>query len=241
MSDSPESKYWPVRLFRMLVEARWFFTFTSSLCATVIGITLTFGINAYREAKRTKREMQKSMLQAVDNLKERFEDAEDWVNIIQTQDSIYNVADSLYRIGAVIPDSVCEEFRYTMPYIRIASFDHDFEKIFRGSYQIWQLQSRNDSLVFYIGHCYDCLNLVENTCEKLTEGMLEQIGIVNNTKGFYRDEPRQWTMALLSDPRFQYYMSVRKVKALVATDVFRQALADYETNVLSRSESLRNQ
>lgn len=226
------------RFFRMLLEARWFFSFTSSLCATIIGISLTFGINSCREQQRAREEMKKSMLQAVDNLQERFDDAAQWVEIIEEQDRVYSVADSLYREGIELPDSICEDFRYTLPYVRIASFDHEFEKIFRGSYQIWQVQSERDRLAYYIGHCYDCLNLVESTCAELTEGLLEMIGSINASRHFYRMEPRQWTMALLSDPEFQYFMSVRRVKTDIISNVLKDAQSTYLTEVIPPSKKL---
>lgn len=227
-----------MKLFRLLVEARWFFAVSASCVATIIGITLTFGINSCRENNRVRHEMEKSMLQAADNISERFGDASEWLTVIENQNRVYRTADSLYSAGAQLSDSLCLEFRGTMPFIKISAFDHEFEKIFRGSYQIWQLQNRNDSLAFYIGQCYDGLNTVEATCENLTEGMLEQIGIVNATKGFYRMSPREWTLTLLADPQFQYYMTVRRVKTAIASEILKMALQDYETNVLPRTRRL---
>lgn len=212
---------------------------TVSVIATVLGIGLTFGIDGCVERRRQQEEMRKSMLQAVDNLGERFDDARKWVDRISAQNQAYREADSLYQAGAEVPDSLCEKVRYTLPYIKISAFDHEFEKIFRGSYQLWQLQNRSDSLAYYIGQCYDGLNMVETTCQALTEGMLEQIGAVNAVKGFHRLPPREWTLALLGDPQFQYYMSVRRVKGAVAAGILEAATADYEANVIPRSERLR--
>lgn len=228
------------RLFRQLIEARWFFAFSASLCATIIGITLTFGLNGLREAKRVKAEMQKSMLQAADNLQERIEEAQQWVDDIENQNRVYSLVDSLYTSGSEIPDSICEEFRYTMPYIRLSAFDHEFEKIFRGSYQIWQIQNDKDGLAFYIGQCYDGLNIVETTCADLTEEMLDEIGTINSKEGFYRLAPREWTMALISSPSFQYYMSVRKVKTDIALNILNSVKTDYAENVLPETEALRS-
>lgn len=225
----------------MLVEARWFFTFSSSVCATIVGITLTFGINSCRESQRVKKEMQKSMLQAVDNLRERLEDARRWVDIIENENRLYSIADSLYMNHLEVSDSLCDEFYNSLPYIRIAAFDHEFEKIFRGSYQLWQLQTGNDSLTFYISQCYDGLNMVEQTCSSLTDEMIEQLGVINAEKHFYRLQPREWTLTLLSDPGFQYFMSVRSFKASLADYILGQALEDYETHVLPLSENLTNE
>lgn len=230
-----------VRLFHSLIEARWFFSVSASGVASIIGISLTFGINSCRENQRVKREVRKSMLQAVDNIRERFEDAQKWVDRIENQNRVFRIADSINVAGEELPDELCEEFRYTMPHIKISAFDHEFEKIFRGSYQIWQMQNGvNDSLAFYIGQCYDGLNTVESTCQTLTDSMLEQIGIVNASKNFYRLPPREWTLTLINDPRFQYYMTVRRVKANIAASILSQAKNDYDKNVVVRSDKLRD-
>ena len=224
----------------MMWENSWFSAMTASGIATIIGIALTFGINSCLENRKIMHEMQKSMLQAVDNIDERFEDAQKWVEIIENQNRVYRQADSIYTAGGELPDSLCQAFRYTMPYIKISAFDHEFEKIFRGSYQLWQLQNRSDSLSFYIGQCYDGLNMVESTCQSLSESMLEQIGAINAVKHFHRLSPREWTIALISDPGFQYYMAVRGVKAAIVADILMQAREDYDTNVVVRSNKLRN-
>lgn len=239
MKQTPGRRNPVARLFRTMVEARWFFTFTSSLCATVIGITLTFGINSCRESRRARKEMQKSMLQAVDNINDRFGAAETWLARIEDQNRIYTRVDSIYQVGQAVPDSLCEEFKYTIPYIRLSAFDHQFEKIFRGSYQLWQVQSANDSLAFYIGLCYDGLNTVEYTCEELTSGLLEQLGASLAQKQYRDLTPREWTETVLSDPQFQYFMSIRRVKTAIASEILQQAKNDYDTKVIWRSEELR--
>lgn len=227
------------KIFRKLIEARWFFAMSASGVASIIGISLTFGINSCRENQRVRAELHKSMLQAADNIQERFEDAQQWIAIIDNQNKVYKKADSILVAGGELPDSLCIEFRGTMPYIKISAFDHEFEKIFRGSYQLWQLQNSNDRLAYYIGQCYDGLNTVESTCLDLTESMLEMIGTVNATENFYRQPPRQWTISLLNNAKFQYYMSVRRVKSAIAADILRQAKHDYDENVVWRTNKLR--
>ena len=240
MSESGSRRGNPVsRFFRMLIEARWFFTFSASATATIVGISLTFGINSCRETRKARREMEKSLIQASDNLAERMEEAEKWIEILASEDRIYERADSILTLTGSLPDSVSVEFYNSLPYIRLSSFDHEFEKIFRGSYQLWQLQNRQDSLIFYIGQCYDGLNIVESTCDAMTEGMLEQIGIINSENQFYRSPSHEWTRSLVSNPRFQYFMSVRTVKINVARSILSQVKTDYESHVLPLSESLR--
>lgn len=217
----------------------WFLNLTASTLATVIGIGLTFGIDGCVQRRKESEVRRKSMLQAVDNLGERFDETQQWIDKLLAQNNLYEYADSLYSAGANLPDSICEQFSNTMLYVKVSAFDHDFEKIFRGSYQLWQLQTRSDSLVYYISQCYDGLNVVENTCETLTENMVEQIGIINADKHFHRLSARQWTETLLSDSRFQYYMSIRWGKAYIADRILQRAKEDYDKNVLPRCAELK--
>lgn len=236
-APNPDSQGNPSPLKRSRRE-RWISDMTAGCIATMIGIGLTFGIDSCVDRQREKRELRKSMLQAIDNLGERFDDTELWLGKILDQNRIYEIADSIYYATGDLPDSISLKFRTTIPYIKVSAFDHDFEKIFRGSYQLWQLQSQSDSLVYYIGQCYDGLNTVEATCRELTEGMLEQIGLINAAKHFHRTSPREWTLALLTDPQFQYFMSIRWGKATVASYTFQDAKTDYERNVVPRGEKL---
>lgn len=239
MSHKKRRRNFLSRGFDRLVEARWFFAMSASMVATITGISLTFGINSCRENRRKDDEMRKSMLQAAENLSDRFNDAQEWIDIIELQDRVYSRTDSIYFSGEELTDSICEEFRYSLPYVKISAFDHEFEKVFRGSYQLWQLQTATDSLAFYICLCYDGLNTVEKTCEYLTESLLEEIGNVNVDTHFYRSEPREWTVTLLENPRFQYYMSVRRVKAMIAAHILKMAKGDYENKVVWRAEKLK--
>ena len=238
MEKKPGKKNFLSKGFNRLVEARWFFAMSASMVATITGISLTFGINSCRDNQRKNEEKKKSMLQAVDNLADRFQDAEEWISALRRQSDVYNYTDSVYFSGGHLTDSICEKFRYTMPFVKISAFDHEFEKVFRGSYQLWQLQNNTDSLAFYICLCYDGLNIVEKTCEELTEGMLEKIGEVNSRKSFNRLPPREWTVTLLEDPNFQYYMSVRKVKAEIAGQILRMAKKDFDENVKWRAAEI---
>lgn len=237
--DKPKRKNPLARFFRMLVEARWFFTFSSSVCATVSGIALTFGINSCRETHRIHKEIVKSLIQASDNLYDRMEETRNWVAVINRENRLYTRADSILSASGTIPDSVALEFYNSLPYVRLSAFDHDFEKIFRNSYQLWQLQNSNDSLRFYIEQCYDGVNMVEQTCQILTDEMLELIGAVNASRNFYRTAPKEWTLTLITDPRFQYFMSVRRVKTQIASSILSQVSEDYDAKVLPGIEKLK--
>lgn len=227
------------RLFRRLWKNRWFSAMTASGIATIIGIVVTFGVDSCLDNRRVRQEMQKSMLQAIDNIGDRLGDAQAWVDIIENQFRVYHLADSIHVAGGELPDNVCMEFRYTMPYIKMSAFDHEFERIFRGSYQLWQMRNKDDSLSFYIGQCYDGLNTVETACQNLTEGMIEQIGKINASKHFHRLPPREWTLTLLDDAEFQFYMSVRRAKTAMTADILNQTQNDYDTNVVPRGNKLK--
>lgn len=227
------------RLQQIKLRRSWISNMTASTLATVIGIGLTFGIDGCVQRNREREVRQKSMIQAVENLGERFDETQQWIDKLMAQNDLYELADSIYTSGSTLPDSLCDRFSNTMLYVKVSAFDHDFEKIFRGSYQLWQLQTRNDSLVYYISQCYDGLNVVENTCENLTEGLVEQIGLINADKHFHRLSAREWTETLLSDARFQYYMSIRWGKTYIATRILQRAKEDYDKNVLPRLHELR--
>lgn len=229
-----------VRTTGLFGKPDWKLELIVNVLATIIGIWLTFGIDSCVDSRREKREAVRSLLQAVDNLGERFEYTQEWIDIVENQNHVYHIADSINVAGGRLPDSICDRFRMTMPYVQISAFDHDYEKIFRGSYQFWQLHNNDKNLVFYISQCYDGLNLVESNCREMCDGMLQQIGICNASKQFYRMDNRRWTLTLLNDAGFQYYMAVRGVKSSITANIFRQARNDYDSIVMKRSERLRN-
>lgn len=234
--DNPSGHTW-----RRIRAGGWFAELTASTLATIIGIGLTFGIDAWVTKEKERKELNKSLLQAVDNLGERFKDTQYWMEKIEGQNRIYEIADSIYTATGDLPDSICQQFRYTMPYVKVSAFDHDFEKIFRGSYQLWQLQNNSDSLVYYIGECYDMLNTVETTCQTLTDGMIEEIGVINAAKHFHRLTPREWTLALITDSQFQYYMAIRWGKTLLASQLLEESLEKYDAKVILRSKHMRDE
>ena len=239
MDHRPDRPNAPRRLLRMLVEARWFFSFSASLCATIVGISLTFGINSCRENQRVRSEMRKSIVQAIDNIGERYAGAERWLDKLQQQNRIFETADSIYYATESLPDSVCAEVNTNLPYVRLTAFDHEFEKVFRGSYQLWQLQASNDSLTYYIGLCYDGLNTVEASLQEATDGMLEQFSAYTAAHSGEHLSPAEWTAGLISDPSFQFFMAIRGTKTEIAASLLREVHTIYQTHLLPASSILR--
>jgi hypothetical protein len=51
--------------YHELCETRWFYTFTASCTTTIVGISLTFGINSCRESRRIKQESHRLLKRAI--------------------------------------------------------------------------------------------------------------------------------------------------------------------------------
>lgn len=197
------------RFFKMLVDAKWFYTFTASATATIVGISLTFGLNSSRENHRKKSEAKESVMQAIDNISDRTAQAIQWRDELEAQYGIYVTADSIYRTGTEIPDSVCLQFSARMPVLQVFLSDHEFEKIFRGSYQIWQILDQ-DRLRDNINGCYEMLNYIEPLCKEMNESMLTQITECNDNTPLGELDTRGFTEMMLARPQFRYFMSLRK-------------------------------
>lgn len=103
------------------------------------GISLTFGLNSLRESYRKKSEAKQSIMQALDNINDRIEQSHVWIRNLSIQDSVYRIVDDLHRTGKNIPDSTCVEFASQMPLMQVYLCDHEFEKLSRESYQLWQI------------------------------------------------------------------------------------------------------
>lgn len=231
--DSNNRKKNPIAsFFRLLVETRWVFTFSASATATIIGISLTFGINSCRERQRVRGELEKSMVQASENLLERLEETHEWVEIIQRENRLYELADSFLKADGDIPDSVVTDFVNSIPYIRLSAFDHDFEKIFRGSYQLWQQYNSNDDLRYYIASCFDGLNVVEETCQEMTDEMLTQIEEINKTDNLFLLPKKDRINLLLKSHHFRFFMAVRAVKMQIAANILEEVQSEYDTYVV---------
>lgn len=209
-----------VRFYRRLIEARWFYTFTASATATVVGISLTFGINSCRDSLRKKTEAEQSVVQAVDNLRDRAGQVRHWSAVVEAQNRIYQTADSLYLAGTEIPDSVCEEFFMRLPVIQVSLTDHEFEKIFRGSYQIWQVLDQ-DRLKNDLDGCFETLNCMEPMCEDLIDTMMEQIMECNQSTPLSLTDARRFTESMLARPQFRFYMRLRIGKSMILSSLMQ--------------------
>lgn len=139
-----------------------------------MGISLTLGINSCRDNHRKKTEAEESVMEAVGNISIRTEQTGLYVGILEKQNEIYQLADSIYQSGAEIPDSICVKFKSTLPQIQTTISDHGFEKIFRESYQLWQVLDQKE-LTDLINCSFEILNYTETLSTDLIDSMLEQI------------------------------------------------------------------
>ncbi|MGN0191208.1 MAG: hypothetical protein ACI39U_06085, partial [Candidatus Cryptobacteroides sp.] len=153
--------------FHKLFENRWFCSFTASATATVVGISLTFGINSCRDQRHKIMEAEKSVMEAVSNLSIRIDQVGEHIGLLEEQNNLFCYADSLFESGAGIPDSVCVMFKDIMPRIQTYVSDHGFEKVFRETYQLWQVLDQN-KLTNLINGCFEILNYTESLSEELT-------------------------------------------------------------------------
>lgn len=194
--------------FKKLVEYRWFYTFSASATATIVGISLTFGINSCRDNHRKRAEAEDSVMEAVGNISIRSEQVRQWCDLLEEQNRIYLTADSISRSGAEIPDSVCVQFREVLPQLQTYITDHGFEKVFRESYQLWQVLEQ-DKLTDLINGCFEILDYTEPMCQDLLGSMITQMEECNAVTPFVGRDSRFFTEAMLARPQFRFYMSLR--------------------------------
>lgn len=200
--------------FGKLIEYRWFYTFSASATATIVGISLTFGINSCRDNHRKRAEAEESVMEAVGNISIRAKQMRQWCDLLEEQNRIYLTADSIYRSGTEIPDSVCVLFRETLPQLQTFLTDHGFEKVFRESYQLWQVLDQK-KLTDLINGCFEILDYTEPLCQELLESMLSHMEECNRETPFVGRDSRFFTEAMLARPQFRLYMSLRVGKVML--------------------------
>jgi hypothetical protein len=196
------------RLFHKLVEMRWFYTFSASCTATIVGISLTFGINSCRENRRVQSEARQSVVQAVRNLHNRSELIDNYLDIISGQDSIYSLVLDMHHEGTAIPDSTAEYFFNSMLSFKINISDKCFEKIFLGSYQLWQELNQNE-LTGIISAAYSITGMLEDYCESNNRQLVQEIKQCGISTNFPNEPYQNMVKTLLDNKNFCFYMTTR--------------------------------
>lgn len=195
------------RLLDRLWENRWLYTFTASCMATIVGISLTFGLNSCRETRRARQEARESIIQAVENLHSRSLDIDDYLETISLQDSLYLEVSNLWYSDQQVPDSLVVAFGKALFSIRSNSSDQSFEKIFRESYQLWEVLDQ-DELTEMIRSAYVETNELEEYCishNQMLQQKLEDCEFGNfmwKSKGEILEKVKE-------NEKFGYYMAIR--------------------------------
>lgn len=194
-------------LYRKLIEARWFYTFTASAMATIVGISLTFGLNSLRESNRTKSEAKRSIMQALDNIDDRIDQSHGWIQGLSGQDSIFQVVYGMHKAGVAIPDSTCAEFAARMPLMQVYLCDHEFEKMFRESYQLWQILGHEELRDKMTG-CYELLNYIEETGKHIQDKNFDVLADCNRQSPLDVADYRKFTDNLIGNPQFTFQQTI---------------------------------
>lgn len=197
------------KFYKKLLDARWFYTFTASAMATIVGISLTFGLNSLRESNRKKSEAKLSIMQALDNIDDRIDQSHGWIQGLSSQDSIFQVVDEMYKSGVAIPDSTCMEFAGRIPLMQVYLCDHEFEKLFRESYQLWQILG-HDELRDKMTGCYELLNYIEDTGKQIQKSNFEVMAECNKTSPLDIADYRKFTYDLVGNPQFTFQMTFNR-------------------------------
>lgn len=207
--------------YNKLLEARWFYTFTASAMATIVGISLTFGLNSCRESNRKKSEAKQSIMQALDNINDRKNQSHSWIEGLSLQDSIFQTVNEMHRTGAAIPDSTCMEFAAKIPLMQVYLCDHEFEKMFRESYQLWQILGHDDLRDRMTG-CYELLNYIEETGKHIQTANFEVLAECNRTTPLDVSDYRKFTDELIDNPQFTFQMTFNRGQIYVLKQLERQ-------------------
>jgi hypothetical protein len=200
------------KIYRKLVETRWLFTFTASCTATIVGITLTFGINSYRENRRVEQEARESIMQAIENLHLRA----DYIDIVFSdmacQDSLYNEVRELYSANQEIPDSLSKAFLASLLQYRPEVGNTSYEKMFLGSYQLWQ-ELDKDCFTYGLSAAFALANSLEEYCHYHHQQIYIEMQKCTGIGKLFRDHSDidKKTKALMENDEFCFYMYSRSV------------------------------
>jgi hypothetical protein len=193
------------RLYHKLCETRWFYTFTASCTATIVGISLTFGINSCRESHRTKQEAQESVMQAVENLHNRADLIDDVLQHTALQDSLYLTILAYDRNNIEISDSLAAECAGTMLSDFDTFSDTSFEKIFRESYQLWQVLG-HDELTDKISMGYSVVNHIEDFCQSSRLALFQKLDDTDFKETLWSGDTHEIIDILVNNRKLHFFM-----------------------------------
>jgi hypothetical protein len=223
------------RLYHKLCETRWFYTFTASCTATIVGISLTFGINGCRESRRVKQEAQESIMQAVQNLHVRADGIDEVLEHMARQDSLYLTVLYCNRHNIEIPDSLAYECVDAIISERYYVTDTSFEKIFRESYQLWQILD-DDELTHKIVTSFNMVNDIEKYCQSSQLSLSEKLENTDFNESLWGDNDHITVDILAHNQRLHYFMGNRYYntkRSLNVAKLLHQTIAEIDSICLA--------
>jgi hypothetical protein len=197
------------KLIHRLWENRWLYTFTASCTATIVGISLTFGINSCREKRRARTEARESIIQAVENLHSRSLMIDDYLEVINLQDSLSQEVSIMWHSDQSVPDSVVTAFVQSLFKIKTYPTDQSFEKIFRESFQLWEVLDQDD-LTEMIRDAYITTNALEEYCLSHNQTLQQKLEDCELGNFMWMSINDIWEK-LMADKKFCYYMALRYI------------------------------
>jgi hypothetical protein len=200
------------RIYHKLVETRWLFSFTASCTATIVGISLTFGINSCRESRRIEHEARESIMQSVENIHTRSDYIDVAFDDMVYQDSLFNLVSELYSTNRSIPDSLSKSFMNAMILYRPEIGNDSFEKMFLGSYELWRELDQED-FTYCLSAAFALANSLEDYCHYHHQRLYEEMQKCDGLGTACRDHSPSIskTKALLDNDEFCFYMTSRAI------------------------------
>jgi hypothetical protein len=200
------------KIYHKLIETRWLFTFTASCTATIVGITLTFGINSYRENRRVEQEARESIMQAIENLHLRADYIDIVFSDLACQDSLYNEVRELYSTNQEIPDSLSRAFLSSLLQYRPEIGNTSYEKMFLGSYQLWQ-ELDKECFTYGLSAAFALSNSLEEYCHYHHQQIYIEMQKCTGIGKSFRDHSNimDKTKALMESDEFCFYMYSRAI------------------------------
>jgi hypothetical protein len=201
-----------LRIYHKLVETRWLFTFTASCTATIVGISLTFGINSCRESRRIEHEARESIMQSVENIHTRSDYIDVVLDDMVCQDSLFNLVSELYSSNKAIPDSLSRSFMNAMILYRPEIGNDSFEKMFLGSYELWRELDQED-FTYCLSAAFALANSLEDYCHYHHQRLYEEMEKCAGLGTACRDHSPSInkTKALIESDEFCFYMASRSI------------------------------
>lgn len=201
------------RFIRLLIDNKWFFTCTASGMATIIGISLTFGLNSCREKQRRHKESVMLIERTIVNIENRAKKVNAAINILTDYGKTLNTICEDYQADpqSIVSDSVVDKFVDAIGTSWFFVNDRSVEQIFLNSYESWNVIG-DLATAERIGLCFDQLNYLEGECYRLFDNMDNVVRNCNTSKGIMDMDRADFVKALIEDRDFRFTLMQHELK-----------------------------